>query len=323
MEGVIDYDVECDFCILKIDAKNLPVLSLGNSYDVAVGEKIYCIGNPLGFEYTFSDGMLSGVRDLENTRWLQFTAPISPGNSGGPIVNRRGEVLGIATFLVADGQNMNFALAIDEIKAHINTQPQVSFAEFAGNISEADYYFSEGQKAYLEENYEKAAEYYRHAAELNPDSDIIQNNLGTAYLKMWESYKAIECFERAVQLTPHLAAFYNNLGSAYLQLNQHEKARENLEKALQLDPSIPNIYVNLGGIYFDLGQYEKDIEYLEKALELDPNFEMAHKNMGSTYLRIGRYQRAIESLERAIQINPNSNGARNLIGIGVYWFRRV
>jgi S1-C subfamily serine protease len=80
------------------------------------GEKIIVIGNPLGLEQTVSDGIVSAVRRNQRAvDFIQVTAPVSPGNSGGPLFNMRGEVIGVATFQYSSGQNLNFCVAASRI----------------------------------------------------------------------------------------------------------------------------------------------------------------------------------------------------------------
>ncbi len=82
------------------------------------GEKIIVIGNPMGLEQTVSDGIVSAVRrNQKAVEFIQITAPVSPGNSGGPLLNMRGEVIGVATFQYRSGQNLNFCVAASRIVA--------------------------------------------------------------------------------------------------------------------------------------------------------------------------------------------------------------
>ena len=98
-----------DLVILRIDAKNLPVLPIGDSDQVRPGDSVLAIGHPLGLEDTVSNGLISAVREVHSgLQLLQISAPIAPGSSGGPLFNDRGEVIGVATAISTSGQNLNF-----------------------------------------------------------------------------------------------------------------------------------------------------------------------------------------------------------------------
>jgi len=108
--GFVGIDPQRDLVLLKITAAQAPFLSLGDSRRVAVGDEIYAIGNPQGLEGTFSQGIISGIRKVGKDILLQITAAISPGSSGGPILNAQGEVIGVAVATFRGGQNLNFAI---------------------------------------------------------------------------------------------------------------------------------------------------------------------------------------------------------------------
>src|SRR5205814_3847452 len=75
-----------------------------------IGDAVYAIGNPIGLEGTFSQGVVSGVRAFGSDRLLQITAPISPGSSGGPVLDQTGTVVGVSVMSIVTGQNLNFAI---------------------------------------------------------------------------------------------------------------------------------------------------------------------------------------------------------------------
>jgi len=114
-----------DIVILHIEEEDeqfCPVV-LGNSDDLQVGERVLAIGNPYGWENTLSDGLLSGIRDIDGFKLLQITAPISPGSSGGALFNMKGEVIGITTIGSQWGaQNLNFAIPINSLKSLIREE---------------------------------------------------------------------------------------------------------------------------------------------------------------------------------------------------------
>ncbi|MCC7463242.1 MAG: trypsin-like peptidase domain-containing protein [Gammaproteobacteria bacterium] len=108
-------DVRRDTVILKVPVSNVEALPLGSDETAEIGSRIYVMGNPLGQTATFSDGLVSAKRMVEGVELVQITAPISPGSSGGPAMNERGEVIGIATMFLEGGQNLNFLVPIHHV----------------------------------------------------------------------------------------------------------------------------------------------------------------------------------------------------------------
>jgi serine protease Do len=101
-------------------------LKLGNSDAVVVGERAISIGNPLGLDHTLTDGLVSARRMIEGRPWIQMSVPVSPGNSGGPLFNMRGEVIGVTTAqigmgLMGRGQNLNIAVPAKTVAQHVQS----------------------------------------------------------------------------------------------------------------------------------------------------------------------------------------------------------
>jgi S1-C subfamily serine protease len=108
--GIVASDVEHDLAVLSVPGIRARWLALGDSSRVAVGDEVYVVGNPRGLEGTFSQGIVSALREVESRTLIQITAPISPGSSRGPVLNLPGEVVGVAEATVKGGQNLNFAV---------------------------------------------------------------------------------------------------------------------------------------------------------------------------------------------------------------------
>ncbi len=122
VEGLIFTDKENDLAILKAKAKDMPVVKLGVIGEANIGEHVYVIGYPLGLAKTISNGLLRGIREIDEKREiLQITAPISPGNSGSPVFNSNGEVIGVATTsgdatTPYETRNLAFAISVKLIE---------------------------------------------------------------------------------------------------------------------------------------------------------------------------------------------------------------
>ena len=124
---VISADPDHDLAVLKIDppkGKSLPHLPLGRSDDLMVGETVIAVGNPMGLSHTVTTGIVSALdRELQFAQGVKYSgliqtdAPINPGSSGGPLLNVRGELIGINTAIRADAQNIGFAIPVDKLMA--------------------------------------------------------------------------------------------------------------------------------------------------------------------------------------------------------------
>ncbi len=112
---LLRYDRERDTALLRVEGLDAKPLKLTEESDFYVGEAIYTLGNPKGLEGTFSNGIVSNFLQVDETFYMQFTAPVSPGSSGGPVLNTKGEVVGMVNMQFKEGQNLNFAI----LAAHV------------------------------------------------------------------------------------------------------------------------------------------------------------------------------------------------------------
>lgn len=112
----VDADPLHDLCLLAVDGLHAPAIELASISSVKVGKKVFALGAPKGLELTLSEGIVSSLRDYDNSHFIQTTASISPGSSGGGLFNDAGELVGITTFQRNDGQNLNFAVPVDWVK---------------------------------------------------------------------------------------------------------------------------------------------------------------------------------------------------------------
>ncbi|WP_296558552.1 DegQ family serine endoprotease [Pigmentiphaga sp.] len=145
---VLGSDPQTDVAVLKIDARNLPVVVVGNPNDLRVGEWVLAIGSPYGLENTVTAGVVSAKgRSLPNdgsVPFIQTDAAVNPGNSGGPLFNSRGEVVGINSQIYSQTggyQGLSFAIPIDvaaKVKDQIVAHGEVHHARLGVTIQEVN-----------------------------------------------------------------------------------------------------------------------------------------------------------------------------------------
>ncbi len=128
---IIALNKYADLALLKIEDKGSPKFAkvyLGDSEALAVGERVFAIGSPLGLERTVTEGILSTkTREMGGELYLQTTAQINPGNSGGPLFNMRGEVIGVTNMKITFGEGLGFAIPVELVKYFLNHRDSFAY----------------------------------------------------------------------------------------------------------------------------------------------------------------------------------------------------
>lgn len=128
--GVLGYDAYQDWVVMKLEKGEYPHLELANSENIQGGEKIFTLGSPMGLSNTISEGLISNPnRMVEGQQYIQISAPISEGSSGGALLNERGQVIGITTAGYNSGQNLNFAIPIQGAKSAISSSKVITLEQ--------------------------------------------------------------------------------------------------------------------------------------------------------------------------------------------------
>jgi len=110
---LVGYDAERDLCALHVAGLDAVAARIGDAAAVRVGQRVYAIGTPEGFELTLSEGLVSGLRESPAGPYIQTTAALSEGSSGGGLFDREGRLIGITSFVYSSGQNLNFAAPVN------------------------------------------------------------------------------------------------------------------------------------------------------------------------------------------------------------------
>ena len=311
IEGVTATDKTNDLALLKVTVSGIKPLPLGNSSDVKIGETVYVAGNPKGLEGTFSDGIISSRRDKYTKELLQMTAPISPGSSGGPVLNSKGEVIGISFMTLVGGQNLNFAIPSRYLTELLpESKPAKPLAEGNRSIS-AQTYYTWGNTKYDLGDYKGAIADYDSAIRLKPDHAKAYYNRGNAKGKLGQHLAAIADYDIAIRLNPDYATAYNNRGVAKGNLGQHFAAIADYDTAIRLKPDDATAYFNRGVAKGDLGQHLAAIADYDIAIRLKPDYANAYNNRGVAKGNLGQHFAAIADYDTAIRLKPDDATAYN------------
>ena len=311
IEGVTATDKTNDLALLKVTTYGIKPLSLGNSDIVKIGATVYVAGNPKGLEGTFSDGIISSRRDKYTKERLQMTAPISPGSSGGPVLNKKGEVIGIsvAVHRALDAQNLNFAIPSKYLKKLLE-QPNIAkpLSQEKQSIS-ADTLLLWGNVKYDLGYYMEAIIDYTMAIRIKPDDASAYNNRGNAKVKLEQYFAAITDFDIAIRLEPNAASVYNNRGSAKAHLEQYFAAITDFDIAIRLNPDDADAYIIRGLTKAYMEQHFAAISDFDIAIRLKPDDAKAYRNRGVAKARLEQYFAAIADFDIAIRLKPDYTDA--------------
>ena len=279
IEGVTATDKINDLALLQVTAygiygiKGIKPLSLGNSDTVRIGETVYVAGNPKGLEGTFSDGIISSRRDKDTKERLQMTAPISPGSSGGPVLNRKGEVIGVSFMTLEGGQNLNFAIPSKYLKATLVRSGIVKPLAQDNHFISAETHFNWGNTKYLMRNYGGAVLDYTKAIRLNPNVPSYFNR-GLAKYRMGQYSAAVVDYDKVLQLKNDFVQAYVNRGIAKRKLGHINDAISDYDTAIRLKPDDYQAYFNRGLAKSTLKQYATAISDFDKAIQLKIDLDL-------------------------------------------------
>ena len=256
VNGTLALDEEGDLALLSVDTPTERPRGTELASELPdEGEPIFVIGNPLKLEGSVSDGIVSAVREVPNSyRIIQITAPISHGNSGSPVFNLKGQVLGVVTIKVTNGQNINLAIAAARV-AQLTVGKLQPLSELAlkgkGDVAESLY--KSGLDSLWLGNYDNALGYFENAANKNPRRAETWVQVGYCRVKQGKAQEAIRAYQQALQLKPNDADIHNKLGDAYYYSGKLREAIEAYTEAARLRPDNAETFYNLAIAYSESG----------------------------------------------------------------------
>lgn len=338
-------DWDRDVCSLTAPGIGAPAVVMGSTISLKIGDKVYAIGAPKGLELTLSDGIVSSLREVEGGQYIQTTAAISPGSSGGGLFDENGTLVGLTTFYLAEGQNLNFAVPVEWVKelpkrSAKNAADAKTVTQWLSNTADLEsrkdwpallehsLRWTKDQPgsdtawwflgmAYAKVNqHAKSIEAYLQALRINSGHASAWYNLGISYGKTGQSSKAIDAYQQALRINPGLSAAWHNLGNAYGKVGQSSKAIHAYQQALRIHSEDADTWHNLGVEYDNSGQFARAIEAYQEALRIDPEIADAwYKRIGDAYVKAGHPTNAVNAYQQSLRINPEAADTWYSLGI--------
>ena len=260
--GLVDVDEDGDLAVLSVDmpAGRASVAETTASLPDE-GERIFVIGNPLRLEGSVADGIVSAVREVPSLgQIVQITAPISHGNSGSPVFNMRGQVVGVVTIRVMNGENINLAMGASRFGNLRAADRLFSFGELAERLKASqrpdtisDWYYRTGLNSLWLGNYDSALGYFETAVNKDPARVEAWIQVGFCKVKQGKNQEAVRAFEQALKLKPNSYEALSKLGDAHYYAGNYYKALDCYKRAVSLRPDLAEGYYNLGSVYLELG----------------------------------------------------------------------
>ena len=303
IKDIVATDKDNDLAVLNVIASGVTPLPLGDSDTVNIGAKVCVAGNPKGLEGTFSDGIIS----RRPKKRLQMTAAISPGSSGGPVLNSKGKVIGISVAVHGDpdAQNLNFAIPSNALKALLAKAGPATLSQNSQSIF-AETYFFRGFTKYELGLYHEAISDYDTAIRLNPGDAFAYLTRGLAKAALKQYTAAIADYDTAIRLKPDYALAYRNRGAAKANLmKQYAAAIVDYTQAIRLNPDDAATYYNRGLAKAALKQYFAAVADYDTAIRLNPDFALAYHNQGQAKAALKQYAAAIVDYTQAIRLKPD------------------
>ncbi len=306
------YDKDRDVCSLSVSGLKAPAVVMGSTSRIKVGARVYAIGAPRGLDLTLSEGIISSLRSVEDGQYLQITAPISPGSSGGGLFDEEGRLVGLPTFYLTEGQQLNFAVPVEWVselpRRHAEaSRPETPLTDWLNHAIA------------LEEKEEWGAliDHSLRWTKAQPTVAVAWGYLGAGYGETGQTVKEIEAYKQALRINPENHIGWYLLGFAYSESGQIDKSIDAYQEALRNNPGYGDALYKLCDVYLKKDQTASAIDELQGALNINPGDAKAWGMLGLAYSKSGQTTKATKALQQALRIQPEN--AETWFNLGIVY----
>lgn len=308
--GVLASSPALDLAVLKADARDTQFFLVdGASSSPEPGTRIAVIGSPLALEGSLSEGIVSANRSMEDGSWLQFSAPISPGSSGSPVLDRHGRVVGVATKVAKEGQNLNFARSSHDLWDFLQTihqdakpEPLSERALWKKDKILSDPDFIAAGEANGRGDGAAALKLLNALGQRYPGEPRLLFQFAYAYETLGLHDEAYSSYRAYIDINPTDSATWRYFAIAAANLNQIDEAINACKQSLKMDPNAAT-WRMLGDLYGKQGQYALAAPAYDEAKRLEKVQHPVESSPASTPAQTPRDNRPIY-----VVIAPASKG---------------
>jgi len=226
-------DPQRDLCQVRTSQLQAPPVARGSIKTLAVGQPVYVISAPQGLSLTFTAGIISALRPVQGSYLIQTDAAVSPGSSGGGLFDRAGRLIGMPSFQLQEGQQLNFALPVDWI-VDVARQSTRQAGLLPSPGAAAPHWDQRAAALHATKDWPGLVKLGRQWLRSEPENMVAWGTLGEAYSHLGQHDKALAARRRVVYRQPEDAEAWHNLGATYSALGRSRAAQVAFQKALQL-----------------------------------------------------------------------------------------
>jgi tetratricopeptide (TPR) repeat protein len=316
---IIDFNEDKDLIKFQFDKTNFKFIAAKfSSLKPEKGQNVFTLGYPSGFDIeggsTLSTGIISGLRKVNNQNFIQTTAPITHGSSGGGMFDNLGHLCGITTGTFASEiedlhANLNKVIPISELIS-LNKKLNISLDDFYDAISYNNTFIL-AMEAYESLNFEKSIELFSEYLQTYPNNQFAWFRLGNSYNQIGRhTYdkitlnNAVKCFLKAIELDENYYYAHYQISNVYSYLKDFENAFKHAFTAKSLEPKNAAVYLIIGTLYALQNNHLKAIEFYEESINFK-EIAQTRLEMAYTFLRLSQKNDAEKNFKRCLELDPN------------------
>jgi tetratricopeptide (TPR) repeat protein len=308
--SVLDVDPRRDLAVLEVESLPADAVALPLAPEPpSPGDLVHSVGNPGSSDalWVYTSGTVRQVYRKKfaiegqtiDARVVETQAPINPGDSGGPVLNDRGEVVGVTAATNRAAQLVSVCIEVSEVKDFLAKATSQTTPRTAVEFNRR------GEQLFGKGRYDKALADFTKAIELDNSYAVAYVNRAICFQTKDDLITALADFDTAIRLKPDYGLAYRGRAFVYWRRNDNDRALADVNEALRLTPADAIGYNLRGVVRYNRRQYDAALTDYAEAIRLDPTYATPHYNRGDLYNLKGEYDKAIASFDNAIRINPN------------------